>query len=135
MPGRRRHIPNNVKKMVVQMDQLDEPLSRAEIRHLTGVAESTQRRILSLHSRTGEVAIKAVPSGRKRILNAMDAAFLEGCIERNPDLTLLELQKALQEVCGARGSMATISRTLRRRGFTRKKVISADSFLASLTSI
>ncbi|KIJ57491.1 hypothetical protein HYDPIDRAFT_104180, partial [Hydnomerulius pinastri MD-312] len=45
-----------------------------------------------------------------------------GCVERNPDVTLRELQKALEDVCGVYASTATISRTLRRQGMTRMKV-------------
>ncbi|KAH7917634.1 hypothetical protein BV22DRAFT_986845, partial [Leucogyrophana mollusca] len=43
-------------------------------------------------------------------------------IEQTPDVTLAELQKALREVCNVGVSSATISRTLRRRGFSCKKV-------------
>ncbi|KIJ57966.1 hypothetical protein HYDPIDRAFT_49569, partial [Hydnomerulius pinastri MD-312] len=87
-------------------------LTRAQIRTLTGVAESTQRRILALHNKTGEVTQQPLENGRPRVLKGMNAAFLEGCIERSPDLTLQELQKALSEVCDVHVSMATISRTL-----------------------
>ncbi|KAG2747362.1 hypothetical protein P692DRAFT_201694009, partial [Suillus brevipes Sb2] len=47
---------------------------------------------------------------------------LEACIERQPDILLTEMQDQLREICGFEVSIATISRTLRRRGFTRKKV-------------
>ena len=48
--------------------------------------------------------------------------FLEACIERQPDILLEELQDQLQELCEIETSIVTISRTLHRRGFTRKKV-------------
>ena len=50
--------------------------------------------------------------------------FLKGCIERQPDMTLQELQEQLREVCNTITSTVTIARTLRRRGFTQKKVSS-----------
>ncbi|KAF8872380.1 hypothetical protein BD779DRAFT_1397552, partial [Infundibulicybe gibba] len=50
------------------------------------------------------------------------AQFLEACVERQPDILLKELQDQLREVCGAEGSISTIWRTLRRRGFTRKQI-------------
>ncbi|KIJ57490.1 hypothetical protein HYDPIDRAFT_120575 [Hydnomerulius pinastri MD-312] len=60
MPGRRRHISDDVKRMVVRMNEQDELPSRAQIRDYTDVAESTQRRILALHNQTGEVSKKPV---------------------------------------------------------------------------
>ncbi|KDQ61860.1 hypothetical protein JAAARDRAFT_83949, partial [Jaapia argillacea MUCL 33604] len=47
---------------------------------------------------------------------------LEGLLERQPDMYLGELQIRLEEVCGVDVSIATIHRTLRRRGLTYKKV-------------
>jgi hypothetical protein len=46
--------------------------------------------------------------------------FLEGCIERTPDIYLSELQQALNEACGINISEVTIA--LHHRGFSRKKV-------------
>jgi hypothetical protein len=48
--------------------------------------------------------------------------FLEGCIEKQPDILLEELQTRLREVCEVDVSLNTIKETLRRRGFTRKLV-------------
>ena len=48
--------------------------------------------------------------------------YLESLLERTPDLYLRELQKDLavnREVCVG---ISTISRTLKQRGFTRKKL-------------
>ncbi|KAG2036641.1 hypothetical protein BDR03DRAFT_841022, partial [Suillus americanus] len=42
---------------------------------------------------------------------------LEACIERQPDILLTEMQDQLREICAVE-----VSRTIRRRGFTRKKV-------------
>ncbi|KAJ8596082.1 hypothetical protein M405DRAFT_722282, partial [Rhizopogon salebrosus TDB-379] len=47
---------------------------------------------------------------------------LESCIERQPDIFLTEMQDQLQEICGVDISISTISSTIRRRGFTRKKI-------------
>ncbi|KIJ57581.1 hypothetical protein HYDPIDRAFT_110168 [Hydnomerulius pinastri MD-312] len=75
MPGRRRHIPDDIKCLIVHMDrQAEETLTRAQIRTLTGVAESTQRRILALHNKTGEVIQQPLENGRPRVLNGMNAA-------------------------------------------------------------
>ncbi|KAG2063437.1 hypothetical protein BDR04DRAFT_1037950, partial [Suillus decipiens] len=37
-----------------------------------------------------------------------------------PDILLTEMQVQLRETCGVKVSIATISRTIRKRGFTRK---------------
>ncbi|KAF8835794.1 hypothetical protein BDN67DRAFT_1005692, partial [Paxillus ammoniavirescens] len=123
MPGQRRHISDEVKNVIVTMSTHAEiPLTRKEIRVLTGVAESTQRRINALYRRTGQVSASPAANGRSRTLNAMDVSFLEGLIERWPDITFNEMKKALREVCDVEISKATLSRTLKRSGFTRKKL-------------
>ncbi|KAG1845343.1 hypothetical protein F4604DRAFT_1548202, partial [Suillus subluteus] len=47
---------------------------------------------------------------------------LEACIKRQPDILLTKMQDQLRETCGVKVLIATISRMIRRRGFTRKKV-------------
>ncbi|KAJ8597475.1 hypothetical protein M405DRAFT_708081, partial [Rhizopogon salebrosus TDB-379] len=48
---------------------------------------------------------------------------LDSCIERQPDIFLTEMQDQLREICGVDISIfSTISSTIRRRGFTRKKI-------------
>ena len=48
--------------------------------------------------------------------------FLEGLVERQPDILLSEIAEYLRHICHIDVSPATVMRTLRRRGFTRKKV-------------
>jgi hypothetical protein len=48
--------------------------------------------------------------------------FLCDCVERQPDLALMELQTELREVCGMETSVQTIARTLQREGYTMKTV-------------
>ena len=47
--------------------------------------------------------------------------FLEGLVERQPDISLEELHNALAETINVHVSMQTVSRMLRRRGFSRKQ--------------
>ena len=49
--------------------------------------------------------------------------FLEGLVERQPDILLSEIAEHLRHICNIDASPATITRTLHRRGFTRKKVM------------
>jgi hypothetical protein len=48
--------------------------------------------------------------------------FLEGLIERQPDMLLVELQDHLREACNVVASISTIARTVYGRGFTMKRV-------------
>lgn len=48
--------------------------------------------------------------------------FLLGTIRRSPDLYLDELQEMMAVSCGIDVSRSTVWRTLRRAGFTMKKV-------------
>ncbi|OAX37259.1 hypothetical protein K503DRAFT_743011 [Rhizopogon vinicolor AM-OR11-026] len=70
---------------------------------------------------TGEVMRTPVCAGRPRILDGLDANFLESCIERQPDILPTEMQDQLREIFGVEVSISTIPRTIRKRGFTRKK--------------
>ncbi|KAI0313210.1 hypothetical protein OF83DRAFT_1044054, partial [Amylostereum chailletii] len=115
-----RHIPPPIKELVIKMH--NQGLTRSDIRELTGVAERTQRRFTSLYHRTGEVAVTALLCGRRRTLNGVDCSFLEALIERTPDINFTELQHDLFLLCNVTVSLSTISRTLRRLGYTRKKV-------------
>ena len=111
-----------------------------DIHRYTGISQRAMKRLRKTYRETGEVAKVLVCTGRPRLLDSLDAGvristcfsgwsvpvdiaqFLEGCIERQPDIMLVELQDLLHEVCGQEVSISTISRTLGRRGFTYKQV-------------
>jgi hypothetical protein len=46
------------------------------------------------------------------------AQYLEGCIERTPDINLSELKEELEDVCGVKVSESTIQHALHHHGFT-----------------
>ena len=48
--------------------------------------------------------------------------YLESLIERKPDIYLSELKEQLEAAYEVRVDETTISRTLKRRGYARKKV-------------
>jgi len=143
MPGNRRYIPANIKELIVSMGH-DPEMNPRRIRELTGVSERTQYRVAALLRETGEVVRTPVVAGRPCKLDALDAAvcpliivvmqqcsadilqFLEGCIERQPDMLLEELQTRLREVCEVEVSVNTIRETLKSCGFTRKLVCDAQ---------
>ncbi|KAF8834435.1 hypothetical protein BDN67DRAFT_976042 [Paxillus ammoniavirescens] len=134
MPGQRRHISDEAKNVIITMSTHAEiPLTHKEIRALTGVAESTQ------------FSASPAANGHSRTLNTMDVSvsptlisfsFSRVSIERWPDITFNEMKKALCEVCDVEISKATLSCTLKRSGFTRKKQdkLHTSSTWASLTN-
>ena len=107
-----------------------------KIGELTWVAEPTLQRIREVFRKTGDIVQPTLNRGRPSLLNVIDATvcfriemlrvidihgmiqFLEGCIERQLDLALEELRLELLHACNIDTTTATISRTLRRRGFT-----------------
>ncbi|PPR00338.1 hypothetical protein CVT24_004359 [Panaeolus cyanescens] len=92
-----------------------------KIRTITGVSIRSIKRIRTNWRRTGAVIQIPAVKGRCRILNAFEVSFLEGCIEQKPDLLLSELQDRLKGSCGVDVSPVTIWRSLKRRGFSRKR--------------
>jgi putative transposase len=59
--------------------------------------------------------------GHRRPLLAPHEADLRRLVETTPDLTLVELQAALQRRCGLRAGLSTIHNALRRIGLRHKK--------------
>ena len=52
----------------------------------------------------------------------MQVNFLCDCIKWRPDMTFVELQTELRDVCGVDTSVTTVARSLKREGFTMKTV-------------
>ncbi|KAG1848883.1 hypothetical protein F4604DRAFT_1551487, partial [Suillus subluteus] len=75
------------------------------------VSSWSLRYLRKAYRETGEVVRTPVCAGRPRILDSLDANFLEACIERQPDILLTEMQDQLRETCVVEVSIATISRT------------------------
>ncbi|KAJ3484519.1 hypothetical protein NLI96_g5598 [Meripilus lineatus] len=97
MPGNRRHIPDDVKMLVVQLSETRPDLSQEDIREMTGVAPSTQSRICALYKRTGKVSVKPEVCGRPTKLKEGDMAFLGECIRETPNIMLKELKVKLEQ--------------------------------------
>ncbi|EPQ59948.1 Homeodomain-like protein [Gloeophyllum trabeum ATCC 11539] len=117
--GNRRYIPPEQKQLVITMSMSMKPREIAEV---TKMGRSTVSRILALWRDTGEVERKPPDLGRPRALTSVEEMYLESLIERRPDTYLSELQDSLLDACGISVDQRTISRTLKRRGFTRKVV-------------
>ncbi|KIL67439.1 hypothetical protein M378DRAFT_42894, partial [Amanita muscaria Koide BX008] len=93
----RRHIPKEYKEIVIHMS-LNEGVSDRFICRYTGISQRAMKRLRKTYRETGEVVRMPLDAGRPRIIDSLDAMFLEGCIERQPDISLSELQDLLREV-------------------------------------
>ncbi len=146
----RRHIHIETKRVAVRM-------ALEGVNHKTSVdthslAHAQTRRAVELFRRTGQLVRVPLVRGRPRFLNGFDLAvrhqgyssylllttltclqFLESWVERKPDIMLDELCTQLESICGVVTTNWTISRSLRRRGYTRKRV-SCDMALSFQTS-
>ncbi len=85
------------------------------------VAESTVCRILDRFERTGSVTANQATSRAHR-LHEHDELVLIELVCDNPSIYLREIQATLQETTGTFASFSTLCRTLRKFGFTRKKL-------------
>ena len=90
------------------------------------VGEASVNRWVSLERRTGSVA--ATPTGGwhgPRRVDEAGEALLRDLIDNNPDCTLRELCVEYKEARGVDVSTQTMSDTLRRLGYIRKRGSSA----------
>ncbi|THV00927.1 hypothetical protein K435DRAFT_577711, partial [Dendrothele bispora CBS 962.96] len=88
----RRHIPFEVKRIALCMS-FREDYDPSKTCEITGVSERTQRRLRKNYRDTGVLVKTPERSGRPRLMNGLETAFLEGCVERTPDITFTELQE------------------------------------------
>ncbi|KLO15013.1 hypothetical protein SCHPADRAFT_282666 [Schizopora paradoxa] len=97
----RRHIHVETKRVAVRMALSG--VDHDEIRQHTLVSPRSTRRAVSLFRRTGELVHMKLNH------------------KRRSDITLEELRDLLESICGVVTTTTNISRSLRRRGYTRKK--------------
>ncbi|KZT66459.1 hypothetical protein DAEQUDRAFT_768034 [Daedalea quercina L-15889] len=75
----------------------------------------------TLHARPTEIPGRSLVAGQRQedVTEFSTGLFLEGLVERQPDMFLQEPQEVLLEALNVRVSGATIYRTLRKRRFSR----------------
>ncbi|KAJ7697302.1 hypothetical protein B0H16DRAFT_1232233, partial [Mycena metata] len=108
--GNQRHISPELKRLVVVMNANCVP--NPVIAVATGFHPRTVHRILETWCNTGNVVRIPLELGRPRILTSLDVSFLEGLVERTPDIYTFELQNALYAATGLEVSKNTICNTL-----------------------
>jgi transposase len=99
---------------------VDRGMPRAEVAKTFDVSVSTVKRYLKLRRQTGDVQPKPIPGPPARKRTILEEV-LPAQVELNPDLTLSEHRKLLEETRGVEVSTATVSRTLKRLGLPLKK--------------
>ncbi|CAE6447700.1 unnamed protein product [Rhizoctonia solani] len=117
--ARRRYIDNSTKRLLVRLRY---KLRTDQVTSLLGVSARTVQRVVKLFNLTGDVVRIPVMGGRPRDLTSLQVAFLEGCVLRQPDIMIFELQELLFRVYSVQTSTTTIVRSLHRRGLTYKKI-------------
>ncbi|KAJ7342372.1 hypothetical protein DFH08DRAFT_704026 [Mycena albidolilacea] len=115
-----RYIHPAEKRLVITMSTKGMP--NKAIAAATNIGESTIKRIKRLWYTAGHVVVRPATNGQPPILSSLHLEYLEALIERQPDIFLSELKIALEEGRGVDVDETTISRSLLRRGWTRKQV-------------
>ncbi|KAG1750313.1 hypothetical protein EDD22DRAFT_751727, partial [Suillus occidentalis] len=87
------HISKEQKQIALQMSLLN--IQDPMIRCYTDISERSLRYMRKTFRETGEVVRTPVCAGRPRILDTLDANFLEACIEQQPDILLTEMKDQL----------------------------------------
>jgi transposase len=136
-----RKISEDLCWTIVRMAPL---LGINEIEAYTSISRAQINRILLRWRKTGDVLAPRSRrrQGRKRHLTTDEVAvcsnglsvclqmlstdkslqFLQGSLDKACDQYLDELKDGLQDICGVDASITTIWRTLKRSGYTMKKV-------------
>jgi transposase len=99
---------------------VDQGYAREEIVKLLGVSQATIKRYLKQRRETGSVAPKPRPGRPPRKLGLLQAELVAQLQAQN-DLGLEEQCRLWKQTHGVRVSTATMSRAIKRVGWTRKK--------------
>jgi transposase len=104
------------------LDAVDGGEHREEIVRLFGVSPATIGRWLRRRRETGDVAARPSPGRTRRICSSVEeqrALWVQ--LEARPEATLEEHRELWERERGVRVSLATMSRAIRRLGWTYKK--------------
>ncbi len=108
----------DLRRKIVEAVTTGTPKARAA--RSFGVGLSTVKRYASRAER-GEGLAPRKPPGKRRKLEGAAERLLERDLEERPAATLPQRRELLARVAGVEVSDSTVSRTLRRMGFSRKK--------------
>jgi transposase len=99
---------------------VDQGYSRKEIIKLLGVSSATIKRYLKQRRETGSLAPKAIPGRPPRKLGPLQAELVAQ-LQAHDDARLKDYCRMYEQSHGVSVSTATMSRAIKRVGWTRKK--------------
>jgi transposase len=108
----------DLRKKIVEA--LRQGMTKSEAARTFSVSRSSVKRYAKLAQEGRPLAPKKRP-GSKPKMNQSATKLLEVDVERRPAATLSERRQFLQKAAGVRVSSSTVSRMLRRLGWSRKK--------------
>jgi transposase len=108
----------DLRKKIVEA--VERGTSKTEAARSFGVSRSSVKRYAAMAHEGEPLAPKKRP-GSKPKLDEGAKRLLEADLEQRPATTLPERREYLKQVAGAQVSESTISRTLKRMGWSRKK--------------
>jgi transposase len=108
----------DLRKKIVQA--LRRGMSKSEAARTFSVSLSSVKRYAKSADQGRSLAPKKRP-GSKPTTGESARKLLEADLQERPGATLSERREFLERVCGVRVSESTLSRLLKRMGFTRKK--------------
>ena len=109
----------NLRKKIVEAVE-KRGMPKIEAAKTFGVGISSVKRYVATYREGRSLAPKKRP-GSKPKLDEGARKLLEANLEEHPEATLPQRREFLQQVCGVSVSDSTVSRMLRRMGWTRKK--------------
>jgi transposase len=119
----------DLRKKIVEA--LRRGTTKSEAARSFGVSRSSVKRYAKLAEQGRPLAPKKRPGSRPK-MDESARRLLEADTEERPSATLSERREYLDRACGVSVSESTVSRMLRRLGFSRKKDrwerLSATSF-------
>ncbi len=95
-------------------------MPKAQAARTFGIGISTVKRYVS-KAHKGEDLSPRRPPGRRRQLDEVATRLLAEDLKEHSAATLLQRRQYLEQVAGVRVSEATISRAIKRLGWSRKK--------------
>lgn len=109
----------DLRKKIVQA--LNRAMSKRQAARTFSVSLSSVKRYASLADQQGRSLAPKKRPGSKPATDESARKLLEADLQEPPSATLAERREFLERVCGVRVSDSTLSRLLKRMGFTRKK--------------
>ena len=97
-------------------------MNYSEVAEALFMCEKSVYRYLSQFHATGSVKPKEHTGGPSRILTDFEQFTVLQCLMQRPTAFLDEIQLELFHITGKRVHSSTICRTIKQKGFTRKKV-------------